>query len=95
MRLPDFISALPYLAPSTNSKPNPRIGMIEGTTFKENCFGQIGPLNTTFDFGWISSGDMVPYLEKKFGAYVGSRQKNYYYYYYTTIPITIPAFKNL
>ena len=41
---------------------NPRIGIRKGTTVGENFVGKIGPLNTTLDFVWISSGDTVPHF---------------------------------
>ena len=45
---------------------NPSISVINGTTFEETFFGRIRPLNTTLDFGWISSGGMAPHLKTSF-----------------------------
>ena len=65
----------------------------------KNFFGSFRALNTSLDFGWISSKEKVPHFKIFSGTYFGSRQKNYYSYYhsiyYFPTAITIPAFKNL
>ena len=41
------------------------IALIKGAIFKD-CFGRFGALNTSLDFGWISSGEKGPNLDMCF-----------------------------
>ena len=47
--------------------PNPRIAIIKWYAFAE-FFGRIKALNTTLDFGWISSGKRGTHLKIFWGG---------------------------
>ena len=51
-------------------QPNQSIRIIKRFKFKETFFGRIRALNTTLDFGWISSGEEGTHLNDVFWSLV-------------------------